>query len=334
LFGGYLLGGDLWPSLLAFPVSAFYPGLASGVNLIVVSRSVLSRFLAACVAFALYAAAMYGETHQPVSDEALRLLALRATFAGMEVSVDQGKRIDGSWPEKPKPREIVFPDALADEAVYRVVGKATNNAETWASDDVITPGKFSHTRQVRFRLFRWPGEMADGLLAVLQYDFAGANPAMSCPSIGLLVHLVGNGAGWRLRDEYLLETVHHHSLQRIELLDLTGDGIEELVIESDWGGAGVIGSSLQVFDLSHGRFDEILDTESRLEDSDQEGFMQVLDIGRTLQTHGQRFCFSKTILFEKGKWSKTPRMAHPCYRRGYLVETGASERNKMLVPIR
>jgi hypothetical protein len=289
--------------------------------------------LVGCLAVALSAAAIYGETRQPVTDEALRLLALRATFAGMEVSIDQGKRIGDSWPEKPKPDELFFPDALADETVYRVIGKAMNEAETEASEDIIT-GKFLNTRQVRFRLFRWPSEKADGLLAVLQYDFAGASPAMSCPSIGLLVHLVGNGADWKLRDEYLLETVHHHALQRIELLDLTADGLEELVIESDSGGAGELGSGLQVFDLSHGRFDEILNTDSRLEDSDQEGFMQILDIGRTLQSHGQRFCFSKTILFEKGKWFKPPRVAHPCYKRGYLVDTGASERNKMLAPMR
>ena len=210
-----------------------------------------------------------------------------------------------------------------------------NKVETWASDDVINPGRFSSARQVRFKLFRWPTENTDGLLAVLQYDFAGANPAMSCPSIGLLVHLVRNAAGWVPRDEYLLETVHHHSIHRIEMLDLTGDGVDELVVESDFGGAGVWGNIVQVFDLSHGHFQELLNIDSVLEDSDQEGFMQVLDVGRTLQSHGKRFCFSTTTLFEKGKWFKPPRVSHPCYKRGYLIETGASETNsEMLAPVR
>jgi hypothetical protein len=204
-----------------------------------VSCGVLSSLWAGCVAAALFATAIQGESRQPISDESLRIIALRATFPGMEVSIDQGARIDNSSPEKPKPGEFASRDALAHESVYRVVGKAMNKVETWASDDVINPGRLSNTRLVRFRLFRWPNENADGLLAVLQYDFAGANPAMSCPSIGLLVHLVRNAARWEPRDEYLLETVHHHSIRGIEMLDLTGDGADELVVESDFGGAGV-----------------------------------------------------------------------------------------------
>jgi hypothetical protein len=156
---------------------------------------------------------------------------------------------------------------------------------------------------------------------------------MSCPSIGLLVHLVRKAATWELRDEYLLETVHHHSIQGIEMLDLTGDDIDEPVIESQSGGAGEADSSLQVFDLSHGRFEELLNTNSRLKD-DQEVFTQTLDIGRTLQSHGQRFCFSKTVLFEKGTWFNPPRVSHPCYRRGYLLNsTQTGDPNRMLAPI-
>ena len=299
------------------------------------SCPVLSRFLAGCFAAALYAATDQGQSYQRITDESLCVLALRAIFTGMEVSIDQGRRIVESSPQKPAPGDLSSRDALAHESVYRVVGKPMNKAEACASDDFINPGRLSNTRRVRFRLFHWPKENADGLLAVLQYDFAGANPAMSCPSIGLLVHLVSNAGGWEPRDKHLLETVHHHSIQGIEMLDLTGNGADELVIESDFGGAGVGGSSFQVFDLSHGHFQELLNTTSELEDSDQEGSTQKLDLGQTLQSHGQRFCFTKTTLFEKGKWFKTPRVSHPCYKRGYLTDGGASERNAdMLAPAR
>ena len=251
----------------------------------------------------------------------------------MQVSVDRGKKIDNSWPKKPKPGEQFFPDALASETVYRVVGKATNEAETCASADIIS-GSFSNARQVRFRLFRWPNEDGAGLLAVLQYDLLGANPAMSCPSLGVLVHLVRNAASWKPRNEYLLQTVHHFSLQRIELLDLTGNGPAELVIESDLGGAGTGASSLQVFDLSRGRFEERLHTYSRFSYLNQDVYTQVLDIGRTRQSHGQRFCCSKTIRFEKGKWSEPPRIVHPCYQRGDGVDAGdVSFSRRMLAPL-
>ncbi|MGA2116259.1 MAG: hypothetical protein ABSH56_16080 [Bryobacteraceae bacterium] len=272
-----------------------------------------------CVAAAICASAAGNDPGRPITDEALRIAALRTIFAGMQVSVDRGKKIDDSWPKKPKAGGPFFPDALAGEADYRVTGKAMNEVETGASED-IDSGKFSDTRQVRFKLFRWPKEESAGLLAVLQYKFSGANPGGCCRSIGLLVHLVRNAAGWSVRQEYLLETQHHTSLEKVELLDLTGGGADELVIESDVGGGGGGGIVFHVFDLRHGRFEKLLQAYSDLEYMDQEGYTQVLDVDRTVQSHGQQFCFSKTTRFEKGKWFKAPRVTHPCYERGYGVD--------------
>jgi hypothetical protein len=277
---------------------------------------------------------MGGEAGQAVADEALRLAALRAIFPGMQVFVEPGKRIDKSWPVKPKPGEIFFPDALANETVYSVAGKARNEAEQCASENLVTQ-KFSNTRQVRFRLFRWPNENGGGLLAIFQYGFVGASPAGSCWSIGLLVHLVKNADNWRVRNQYLLNTQHHSSLQRVEPLDLTGEGVDELVVESDFGGAGTGGSYLQVFALKNGSFEELLDEPSRLEYMGRDHFTQTLDVNRTRQRGGKEFCFLKTALIEEGEWFHPPLVTHPCYesREGQVFE-GVAERNKMLAPVR
>jgi hypothetical protein len=85
------------------------------------------------------------------------------------------------------------------------------------------------------------------------------------------------------------------------------------VIESDFGGAGVAGSTLQIFDLSHGRFKELLSDNSRLQDGLEEGYTQVLDLERTRQSKGRRFCVTKALIFEKGKWFEPPRITHSCY---------------------
>jgi hypothetical protein len=276
------------------------------------------------------AAAMGSDTCQPVSHEALRLAALRAVFPGMQVLLDRNKRIDNSWPKKPEAGELYFPDALAAESVYAVIGPPMNEAENTASENMITE-KFSNTRQLRFRLFRWPRENDAGLLAVLQYDFRDASPAGACPSIGLLVHLVRHGANWAVKEQYLLETVHHHSLQSIRLLDLTGKGADELVVESSVGGAGTSASGLQVFDLSQGRLDAVLDTPSRMQYMTDDWYTQTLDLNRTRENHGQRFCFSKAIFFEHGEALRPPRVTRPCYERGDGVEPiWATERNKKL----
>jgi hypothetical protein len=271
---------------------------------------------------------------QPVSDESLRTAALQAIFPGMEVSLDRNKKIDESWPEKPRAGELFFPDAFAGDNVYKVVGEGMNEAEREASEDIVT-GRYSNTRQLRFRLFGWPKANDGGMLGVLQYDFPGANPAMSCPSIGLLVHIVKTAGNWTVRERYLLDTVHHHSMQGIRLLDLKGEGADELVIESNYGGAGTVESSLQVFDLSHGRLDEVLGTESRMQYMTDDWYTQTLDINRTRESHGQRFCFSKTTLFEGGKAFQPPRITRPCYKSGYGVDLNeVRERNKMLAQVR
>jgi hypothetical protein len=138
-----------------------------------------------------------------------------------------------------------------------------------------------------------------------------------------------------VRSQYLLESAHHSSLQKCELLDLIGDGVDELVVESDWGGAGTAGSSLQVFDLSHGSFEEVLNTQSRLEYMDLDRFTQVLNIGRTRQSNGRQVCVSKTTMFEGGKPFEPPRITYPCYNRGYGIDAeDVKARNELLAPLR
>jgi hypothetical protein len=286
------------------------------------------------MAAVLCASALGAGNGQPITDEKLRLVALQAVFAGMHVSVDQGALIDNSWPAQPKAGDLLFPDGLAKEPVYRVIGEARNEAEKCASQDAFNR-KSSTTRRVRFRLFLWPNWGGGGMVAVLQYDFPGVNPANSCPSIGLLLQLKRTGENWAVHDRYLLETAHHESLQRAELLDVTGDGVADLVVESNYGSTGIVGSSLEVFDLRRGRFEELLDVDSRSQFSGQSSYTQILDIGRTRQTRGQQFCFTKADLLLAGKPRETPRVTTPCYGIGEGVDLkSAGERNKTLEPAR
>ena len=149
---------------------------------------------------------------------------------------------------------------------------------------------------------------------------------MACPSIGLLVQLANVNGTWKVGEQYLLETLHHWSLQTIRMLDLTGDGVDEPVVESDFGGAGTWGTNLIVFDLTQSKFEEIFSTDDM--------YKQVLDVPRTLQQHGDRFCFTKTTMVEATEAFRPPRITKPCYRsdKGELHE-GVEERNKMLAPL-
>ena len=246
----------------------------------------------------------------------------------MQITSGEPRR---STPPKPKPGEMFFPDAMVTEPVYRVTGTATDRVERCASENLAT-GSYSQVRSVQLKLFHWPNDKPGGMLAVLQYGFSGAGPALSCASIGLLAHIAPER---RVGAMYLLETMHHWSLQKVELIDLTGSGLEKLVIESDFGGAGSVGGTLQVFDLSYGRFEELLNTASRIQYMDEEGFTQSLDYDRTLRLNGRHFCCAKTTLFEHGKWFRTSRVTYPCYDRGFGVDPeDVRARQEMLKPVR
>jgi hypothetical protein len=127
-------------------------------------------------------------------------------------------------------------------------------------------------------------------------------------------------------------------LQRCELLDPTGHGADDLVIESDAGGGGDNGSGLQIFDLSDGGFEELVNTPSRedyyADPAERDKYTQVLDVERTRQIQGRQFCVTKTTFFEDGKPFKPPRITHPCYTQGDGIDRqDAAFRKQMLTPL-
>ncbi len=262
----------------------------------------------------LFAATPPADGTAEIKDPQTRLAALQAVFPGMEITADPSAPLRHATKQKAKGNPLDFSDMFAKEGVYKIIGKPKTLGEGCASDDIIT-FKVSTTRRVHLKLFPWPNEGESGLLAVLQYDFAGANPAMSCPTVGLLAHLARKDGQWYARDHFALNTVHHWTLAGAHVLDLTGDGAVNLVLESNSGGVGEVATELYVFDLSHGRFDVLFVTDSR-EDSrgndDQLVYRLDLDIPRTVATHGRQFCFDKTEFFAAGEWFKPPRVTHPC----------------------
>jgi hypothetical protein len=277
--------------------------------------------------FFFFAALAMADT-APIADENLRLGALQAIFPGMRISLNTGKRIDDSWPEIPRSRSLNAPDALAGENVYRVIGTASNEAEREASSQIVT-GKPSGTRLVRFRLFPWPD--GTSFIAVLQYNFEDAIPPMACPSIGLLVQLTNKAGNWELRDRHLLETMHHFSLQTVRLTSL-GSGTDELVVESDFGGADTWGTNLMVFRPGP-KIEQIFETTSQIVYKTDEMFTQTLDLPRTIDLDGKQVCFTKTAMFENGQPLNPVVVSHVCYKLDAEVDRKESEeRNKLLAP--
>jgi hypothetical protein len=291
------------------------------------SRSV---WAAALLALTVTGAQATADT-KPVIDENLRMAALRAVFPQMKIARWAAKRIALSLPKRNSPSN--WPeasDALTKEPIYQVSGKGMNEIERCASEHMGLE-TFSQDREVRLRLFRWPGRAETELVVLVQYEFLNAAPAGSCSSIPMLAHLVASGATWLVRDQYLLDTTHHSSVHRVELLDIDGSGIPALIVESDFGGGGTSGATLQVFDLRAKTFNQILKTVSRLY-GDEATYTQVLNVARTRAAHAKRFHITKTAYAGNGTWFPKPRVSHPIYERGFGVDDDYKARQLFLGP--
>jgi len=287
--------------------------------------------LVACIYLLTTAASALSAT-RPIIDESLRHDILQATFPKATISLAAGRSIDRSWNPEGHLKEFLFPDALAMEKVYRVVGTASDPVERCAASDVTKGDSLSETREVRFQVYAWPGT-ADrrAVLAVLQYEFSDANPPASCLSIARISRVEWRDGEWHEAGTFVLGTIHHNSLQRIELIDLAGDHNQELLIESDLNGAGFSASNLVVFSLSGGQFVQWLNVPSRVFGSTEgpgEKFVQMLDIPKTMSERARRFCFHKITFARGDEWLSQPLKTEPCYPRF----TGDSAREVLITP--
>jgi hypothetical protein len=219
----------------------------------------------------------------------------------------------------------LFPDALAKEKIYRVTNAPANEIERCAA-----AGKPLGQREVRFRLYGWPGRNVSELVGVFQYAFTGREPDWSCASVGLIVRLVRTGEKLEVTERFLLDAQKHESLHNVQLVDINGDGSQELIVESDFGEPQSNGSTILIFDLSQGRLDQVLEHASRMVSTvmGEEVYKQDLDVSRTLRMKGEQFCFTRTVYGEEGKWFPSPKVTRPCYARGRGVD--ADENRKRM----
>ena len=213
---------------------------------------------------------------------------------------------------------ISYPDAFAGEPIFQVNGAAVNEVEACASG-------MSASREVRVLVFNWPRTRAD-MLAVLQYRFIGAMPTNDCPTIGMVVHLSRRGPGLQVVERRLVEPDHHWSFAGVTLADVTGDGVEELLLEPKLSGGGGVATLLQVFDLSGRRLRQILGTDSRV-DTPGDRYSQTPDLERSRASAGRSVCFELTVFVKDEKTYAKPRVSQECYPTG----TGVNEKQAQLL---
>ena len=244
---------------------------------------------------------------QMVTDEMLRIQALAAIFPNTSVKVLRGKRLDNS------DTSAESPDALKDEKVYEIAGPPSGEDEQCASDDVLNPGSRSPIREVRFEMFR----VAQASYAVVvQYNFPKANPAMACPSIARVLLLENENGRFKTIAARDLETVHHWDIEMIRFARLQGTAAQQLIVESDAGGAGTRLVELYIFDFSSRHITQLFSTDAYAYAAlyKVDSFRLALDIPRTQAQNGEHFCFTKTTYIDQDRAFTPPHVTHPCYK--------------------
>jgi hypothetical protein len=271
--------------------------------------------LARWFSFLVFAGAVHSA--EVVADQSTHKQILSTLFPNAKIESQRGVLSRHRSSSKPPGSQLDFPDALAEEPVYRVRGQGQDDDERCASENMGT-GAFSDVRDLRMKVWRWPGfKDRSHFLVLVHYSFVGAAPAGSCWSVARLLHLKRSESGFETVGLERLNLMHHSGFQLARSVDLDGDGIDELVIEVDWGGAGMVGSTLKVFDLQGGRLNLWLDLPSRLFESSEEiqQYVQVLDIQRTRRERAAQFCFKKTVFAAGDHWLPKPEVTRPCFKR-------------------
>ena len=205
-----------------------------------------------------------------------------------------------------------------------VTGEPVGPSERCAAEDMVksidrkTPA-LSRVRELRFKVFALPS--THDAIAVVQYGFTAANPAGSCWSVGRVIRLSLQKTGWQVIQDRVLEEQHHTRLEDIQMIDLDGDELDELVVDMNWGGApSIVGSSLLTYSLQQGKLEERLRVTSRF-GGEEGAFEQKLDVAATKASHGERFCFRRTEYAEAHyKLLSKPKISTPCYPKYEGVE--------------
>jgi len=162
---------------------------------------------------------------------------------------------------------------------------------------------------------------------VAQYEFTGVQAAGACWSIGIAARVTEEaGRDLPVQSEYLFRTQRHQSIGSIRMIDLAGNGHARLVVDSDWGGPGVAGSSFYIFDLREGNLRPVIIGQSAV--SGDPGIATAeIDIARTRPQPGPFVLLPTEDIFDPGNPSPKPKISRPCLPEGSGVSDESASKS-------
>jgi len=256
-----------------------------------------------------------------VTDSAVRLQVLRLVFPNTRISDVPTPKDDPPFPVTDPLGHLVISLKSGFEHYYEVVGPVATEEEEPASDITDLNKGFSDKRQVRMEVYRWkaPRDGEPLLAAVLDYSFAGANPARCCRAIGK-VFLLSNAAD-RLLDSFDKMPNDFSMFTSVQFVDVDGSGTEKLLISADASGVAYLGVKSALFDLAKHRLTPLISVDTLVFYEEELENVTIntltLDERQTIRSRGKRIFFVKETFAAKGKLFSKPRKSRVSFPVGY-----------------
>jgi hypothetical protein len=201
-------------------------------------------------------------------------------------------------------------DALAGESEYEVTGPPDKFEE--ASADVFLAGAPSKTRRVRFRAYEIETESSGfpTYVALAHYTFPGNElPSICCEWFTRLFVLSRQPTRWTADHTDWSLTERAKAVTSFRLVDLDGDGREDVVVEAEQTAASHRGLSMTIFGVAGSRLTKLAEVETRSSnDWSHVQFSRELDLVKTRAAAGKTIFFRSAVYGTEEKQFPAPRM--------------------------
>lgn len=257
---------------------------------------------------ALVSVAVLGRAANLVTDESTRIEVLKAAFPDAKVSPPKNKPLD--WRPLPWPKHELT-DALRGEEEYTVVGTMDRFEQSWAN--ICAEHGPNPVRRLRMRVYdvRWGQRKT--YVALAQYvvfpEDSVARSRLLCAFARLFV-LTRQVDEWRVDHTGDSLLWWGQAIPSFRLLDINGDGQEEVVVEAEGTTAHRRWITMTMFAVSDGRLHGIAEVEtlSNIPDTFHVQYTLVLNVAKSRNAKGMAYYFTKTVYGTATKPLPNPRI--------------------------
>jgi hypothetical protein len=277
-----------------------------GISVAFVNRQWRKRNLSVAIFLILSSgSAAFGA--QLVTDEASKIEILKAAFPQAKVSVSQQKPLD--WKPDPWPDNDLT-DALAGEEEYEVVKSADKFEQAWTTEMADVPYMEHSERRVRIRAYKLRSE-AQQYVVLAHYQFVGIQDHVDCCEWFARLFVLSRKNGlWTMHHTDASLMYRAKTVRSFRLVDLYGDGREEIVVEAEKAEATYrTRVTMSIFRITNDQLLQLASVDTLgTNNAVHTQYSRELDLTKTRQSAGRAFYFKTIVYGTEEEQFPTPRI--------------------------